>query len=207
MNARRALPMLTLILALGLPTSPLLAQEMGAEVRTWSGQSLRLGRASLEVLYTILPREGGAAASGAPAGYGGSGLGGGPTSQLSPAAGGVQVMGSLRSVKQLTAGGLEPIQGRRHVDYVNVYQGGVTHRVAVARIDSIVFRRQPVLDSTLPPYFVSEHFRSAATVLFLDGSKLEGDYFDPGTLLLRGMTADGRVEVPWGEIETLRFTR
>ena len=37
--------------------SPAVAQDVTAEVRTWSGQSLQLSQPSLEVFYTIVPTE------------------------------------------------------------------------------------------------------------------------------------------------------
>jgi hypothetical protein len=36
---------------------------------------------------------------------------------------------------------------------------------------------------------------------------VEADYVNLGTTILRGITSDGRVEIPWHEIETLRFVR
>jgi hypothetical protein len=77
----------------------------------------------------------------------------------------------------------------------------------VNRIATIAFKRQPVRNSTLPPYVAPEHIYSAATVTFTDGSTLDGDNVNPGTLLLRGTTPEGRVEIPWQEIESVRFTR
>lgn len=45
---------LALLVASAIPAS---AQDVTAEVRTWSGQSLRLSQPSLEVFYTIVPKE------------------------------------------------------------------------------------------------------------------------------------------------------
>jgi hypothetical protein len=204
-------------LLLGLSAADVLAQDTDAEVRTWSGRSLRLSQVSFEIRYTILvpggggPALGGGALGGGPpggvaagvyapglgGGMGGFGGGGGPGS-LS--------IGNLQGFRQFTSAP-DPIQGRRLVDYLNVYQEGVTYRLAVNRIASIAFRRQPVRNSTLPPYVAPEHIYSAAKVTFTDGSTLDGDNVNPGTLLLRGSTPEGRVEIPWQEIETVRFNR
>jgi hypothetical protein len=207
MISKAAIPLL-LPLLLALPAVEAPAQDMGAEVRTWSGRSLRLSQASFEVFYTIVPPRD-RAAGGAPSpGYGGGPQsGGGGMAGALGAAGGVQVTGSLRSVQQLADKGPEPIQGRRPVDYFNVYQGGVTHRLAVGSIASVAFKRQPVQNSTLPPSVAPEHFHSAATVTFTDGSTFEADYLNPGAMLLRGATPEGRVDIPWQEIETVRLTR
>ena len=116
-------------------------------------------------------------------------------------------VGSLTGFQQFVSQSPDAIQGKRLVDYLDVYQEGVTHRLAVNRIATIAFKRRPVRNSTLPPYVAPEHIYSAATVTFTDGSTLDGDNVNPGTLLLRGTTPEGRVEIPWQEIETLRFTR
>jgi hypothetical protein len=40
-----------------------------------------------------------------------------------------------------------------------------------------------------------------------DGSQVQADYVNLGTSILRGTSAQGTVDVPWGEIETVRFRR
>ncbi len=209
MISKPAIPLL-LLLFLALPAVEALAQDMGAEVGTWSGRSLRLSQVSFEVLYTIVPSRGGAPGGASPTGgvapsYGGGPLIGGMGGSLG-VAGGVQgPSGGTRSVQ--TSQGPEPIQGWQPVSYFNVYQEGVPHRLYVAGIASMAFKRLPVQASTLPPYVAPEHFRSTATVTFTDGRILEADYVNPGTLLLRGTTPEGRVAIPWQEIETVRLTR
>ncbi|MFQ5520232.1 MAG: peptidoglycan-associated lipoprotein Pal, partial [Candidatus Methylomirabilia bacterium] len=69
------------------------------------------------------------------------------------------------------------------------------------------FFRQPVEKSPLPPYVAATHFRHSATVVLVDGSSVEGDYVNLGTTVLRGMTPEGRVDIPWREIENVRFER
>ncbi len=117
----------------------------------------------------------------------------------------VQAPGATRSGQ--SSQGPEPIQGWQPVSYFTVHQGGVSHRLYVASIATMAFKRQPVQDSTLPPYVAPEHFRSTATVTFTNGGTLEGDYVNPGTLLLRGTTPEGRVAIPWQDIETVRLVR
>ena len=73
MNPRVLIGWLALA-ALVAAALPAAAQDVTAEVRTWNGQSLRLSQPSLEVFYTIVPKEEGSggpqvpgAAGGAPA--------------------------------------------------------------------------------------------------------------------------------------------
>ena len=56
MNPRVLIGWLALA-ALVAAALPAAAQDVTAEVRTWSGQSLRLTQPSLEVFYTIVPKE------------------------------------------------------------------------------------------------------------------------------------------------------
>ena len=217
----KAWVVLLAVLVLGLSTADAFAQDADAEVRTWSGRVLRLSQVAFEIRYTIVLARGaggalgggggGALAGGAIGGSGvtgsmGGGVYGGPLvgTTMGTSGGGV---GSLAGFQQFTSQSPDAIQGRRIIDYLNVYQDGVTHRLAVNRIASIAFRRQPVRNSSLPPFVAPEHIYSAATVTFTDGGTLDGDNVNPGTLLLRGTTPDGRVEIPWQEIETIRFTR
>src|SRR5262249_56657552 len=62
------------LLLLGLSSTDALAQDAEAEVRTWSGRSLRLSQVSFEVRYTIVLARG---AGGAYGGGGGGALAGG----------------------------------------------------------------------------------------------------------------------------------
>ena len=40
-----------------------------------------------------------------------------------------------------------------------------------------------------------------------DGSRVEGDYVNLGTTFLRGRAGQGRVDIPWDQIEIVRFKR
>ena len=204
---------LTIVAALALAglvgsvTTPAAAQDLAADVRTWTGQSLKLNQASFEVFYTIFPpqKEGnggggkdsmeGLAASGAQVG------GGNDRAQAA------QLFGSLRSFGALLDRGPEPMQGNKYSDYVTLYRGGVERRIPMASIASLTFQRRPVANSTLPPYVAPSHYRYAATAALVDGTRVEGDYVNLGTALLRGATPEGRVDIPWQDIESIRFTR
>jgi len=41
----------------------------------------------------------------------------------------------------------------------------------------------------------------------VDGERVEADYVNLGTAMLRGTTPNGRVEIPWEEVEHVIFER
>ncbi len=157
---------------------PVAAQEVTADVRTWSGESWRLMQPSFEVFYTILPK---------------GKAGGGSNGMQSP--------GSSVGISE----GQAPMQGHKRKEAVIFFREGAEMQIPLARIKSLQFFRQPVEKSLLPPYVAATHFRYFATAVLVDGSRVEGDYVNLGTMVLRGMTPQGRVDVPWEEIENVRF--
>lgn len=201
MTPRATLAWCAMALSIGFAV-PAVAQDVTAEVRTWTGQSLRLDQPSLEVYYTIVPgkeKEGGAPATpvgGAP----GAATGGGGTA-------GVTLSGTAKALGTFLDQGSESMQGHRQARTLTLRRGSVETRVPVGSIASLAFTRQPVKNTTLPPHVAGTHFRYGATVVLTDGSRLEGDYVNLGTTLLRGTTPQGRVDIPWEEIETIRFQR
>ena len=188
-----------LVACLALWATPSLAQDMSADVRTWSGQSWRLAQPSLEVFYTIpAPPKGGTDSYAAPQ----PGTAGGSSSKSS-----LSMTGSLGALESFFDSGPGPRQGHRQADYITLSRGGVETRLPIASVTSLTFTRQPVSGSPLPPYFVRRHIRYGATATLTDGSRVEGDYVNFGTLVLRGQTAEGRVDISWEDIESVRFQR
>ncbi len=190
MKTKVLIGLVVLTWLLGAP-APTTAQEVAAEVRTWAGESWRLSQPSLEVFYTIAaePEEGPAAE--------------GETLRMS-----VQEFAARGELERRTARALEQppaLQGHRQTDVVTLSRRGVETQIPLARIRSLQFFRQPVEKSPLPPYVASTHYRTAATAVLVDGSRVEADYVNLGTTLLRGMTPEGRVDIPWQEIENVRF--
>ena len=184
--------------------APATAQDLTADVRTWTGQSLRLSQASFEVFYTIFPPqkdEGGQAGTGGMEGLAAS------KARIGSGNDRAQVLGSLGSISALLDRGPEPMQGNKYVEHVTVHRGGVERRIPVASIASLTFRRGRVTNSTLPPHVAASHYRYAATVALVDGSRVEADYVNLGTAFLRGATAEGRVDMSWQDIESIRFSR
>ena len=172
-------------------TTPVEAQEPVAEVRTWSGQTLRLTHPSLEVFYTILVNAPEAQES---------------SDTAQPAASGSQplLFGSAKALSGALDKKPAPLSGQRQATAVTIAKAGVETKIPLASLGSLTFARVPVA-STLPPYLAQTHFRYAATALLTDGSRVEGDYVNLGTTVLRGTTAQGRVDIPWHEIEMLRL--
>jgi len=184
---------------------PAAAQDVTAEVRTWSGQSLQLLQPSLELFYTIVPREEGPGgqAPGAGAAPGAMGSGTSTGSLI-----GTEISGSIRNLSRLFRDkGPEPLQGNRQAETVSFTQAGVERRIPLEAIKDLAFRRTQVSNSTLPPYVASKHFTYGASAVLTDGSRVDGDYVNLGTAVLRGVTPQGRVEIPWQDIEVVRFSR
>jgi hypothetical protein len=176
-------------------------------VRTWSGQSLRLSQVSFEAYYTIFPPrkdDGGQEGTGSMEGLAASKARIGGDNDRARAA---QLFGSLGSIGTLLDRGPEPMQGNKYVEHVTVSRGGIERRIPVASIASLTFQRRRVVNSTLPPHVAPSHYRYATTVVLVDGTRVEADYVNLGTSFLRGATAEGRVDMPWQDIESIRFSR
>ena len=196
---------LALVGALGVPAK---AQDVTADVKTWRGQSWRLSQPSLEVFYSIVSK---------PQEQAGGGGGAGSSA-----------MDKVTSFSSLTLGGLtresvdpsvatlnrffgksapDTIQGHRQGQEITAYRGGVATQIPLGNISSVTFKRQPVQDSSLPPYVAATHIRYAADIALADGTRIDADYVNLGTAILRGTTPDGRMDIPWQDIEVLRFAR
>jgi hypothetical protein len=208
--------LLVAVVLVALSGSPAVAQQVTAEVRTWSGQSLTLTDATFEVFYTIMPSV--TAALGGGGGYAPA-IPGAPTppgasGELAqpPATIGVGTVGfQSGTAMQAASGTLLPQgpaskQGRRQQEIVTVFRQGVETQVPVANIASLAFTRSDI-KSPLPPYASGAHFRHAVTATLTDGSKIEADYVNLGTALLRGTAPQGRIDIPWDAIESIAFRR
>jgi hypothetical protein len=203
--------------------APAHAQQVTAEVRTWTGQSFTVTDPSFEIFYTIMPSV--TVALGGAGGYAGPGPGGvvpgapgilpAPRSDLSqaPTNIGIGSVGFQSGTAMLAASGtLLPEgpaskQGRRQQETVRLSRQGVEVHVPFANLTSLAFTRTLVQRSGLPPYMALTHFRHGATAVMVDGSQIVGDYVNLGTGTLRGTTPQGTVDIPWEEIEIIRFRR
>src|SRR5690242_16722786 len=183
---------------------PALAQDVTAEVRTWGGQAWRLSQPSFEVFYTLLPKQEEGGLPTTPPGMTPPGMSGVGTGSLI----GTEVRGSVRSLQRLFGqGGPEPMQGHRQSESVTFYQDGIARQIPLSSIATLAFKGDAVADSTLPPYVAPSHFRYSVSALLADGTKVDGDYVNWGTAMLRGGTDEGRVDIPWQDIEVVRFSR
>lgn len=167
---------------------PAAAQDMIAEVRTWEGDSWRLTQPSLEVFYTIMPPEKEREA---------------PTTMPSISPTPSDQQAGLSQLQVLGPVGAK--QGHRQADVVRLSRGGVETQIPFASIRSLQFFRQHPEKDPLPPYVAVSNFRYSAAAVLEDGSHIEGDYINLGTAVLRGMTPHGRVDIPWQEIDNVRF--
>jgi hypothetical protein len=190
---RNALVMAAGLVMLVANAAPAVAQTTSAEVRTWTGQTYQLAEPSLEVLYTIMvPKKDDA---------------GGPsdTAQTTGARA-PMLFGSAANIGQFLDKQPDPLQGLRQSESITLRQNRSEIRLALANIGALFFSRQPAR-STLPPYVAPEHYRHSVIAVLDDGSRVEGDYVNLGTTFLRGRTATGRVDIPWDQIEIVRFKR
>ena len=165
------------------------AQDLMVEVRTWTGQSWRLAQASLDASYSLVvkPEEAAAAAAG-------------PRQEMSFRVGTIEMAGDKK---------LETRQALRPVAAVRLVREGLEIQVPVARLAGLSFFRTLVSPDLLllPPYIQPTHFRYSATALLTDGSSVPSDYVNLGATVLRGVTREGRVEIPWQDIEVLLVVR
>ncbi|HET9491390.1 MAG TPA: hypothetical protein VFR64_16755 [Methylomirabilota bacterium] len=172
---------------------PAAAQEVTAQVRTWTGQTVQLSEPGVLVFYTVIPTPQ-EEAPGTMAGMPGGGT--------RP-----EIRGSFQSIRQLIDTGPEPRRAQRDLEALTLSRAGVERRVPVEQIVSLTISRGQLAESALPPYVAPTHYRYSAVAQLVDGSRVEADYFNFGTAVVRGMAAGARVEIPFDEIETLRFDR
>jgi hypothetical protein len=190
---RNALVMAAGLALLVAGVTPAAAQTTSAEVRTWTGHTYQLTEPSLEVLYTIVvPSK---------EESGGPGESAATTGARAP-----MLFGSASAIGQFLDKQPEPLQGHRQSETITLRQARSEVRLSVSSIDALLFARQPAR-STLPPYVAPEHYRYSVIAVLDDGSRVEGDYVSLGTTFLRGRTGQGRVDIPWEQIEIVRFKR
>ena len=172
-----------------------LAAAEEAEVRTWDGTVFQLSQVSLEAFYTAMarPKEGEAAPKG-----GAEAGSSGPRAQL---------FGSMESLSQFFDKQPEPLQAHRVVDTVTLRRGAAEVNVPLANVKNLKFERASVTGSQLPPYVARSHYRYSATAVLMDGSTLQADNVALGTTRVRGVTPQGRFDLPWDAIESISFKR
>jgi hypothetical protein len=206
MNPRTLIATLALLwTALAAFPLPASGQDVTADVKTWAGQSWRLSQPSLEIFYSIVskPQESGAdtgSEAGKATNFTNLTLGGGLSREAADP--------SVATLKRLFGDDApDTIQGHRQSQEITAYRGGVATQIPLGSIASIAFKRQPVRDSSLPPYLAATHIRYAADITLTDGGRIAADYVNLGSAILRGASVDGRIDIPWQDIEVLSFNR
>jgi hypothetical protein len=190
---RNALVMAAGLVMLVASAAPAGAQMTTAEVRTWTGQTYQLAEPSLEVLYTImLPKK--------------DDTGGPSDTAQTTGSRAPMLFGSASNISQFLDKQPDPLQGNRQSEAITLRQNQSEIRLPLASIGALFFAREPAR-STLPYYATSGHYRYSVIAVLDDGSRVEGDYVNLGTAFLRGRTASGRVDIPWDQIEIVRFKR
>lgn len=179
------------------------AQDVTAEVKTWSGQSWRLTQPSIEVFYTVIPLP----KEGEPGGLPPMGTDIPQPTGAAGQGGGARLFGTHKELKKAIDRGPEPVRAQREKTYLTLSRGGVEVQVPFAQLTSLQIARQPLAGSGLPPYVAPQHYRYSASAVLVDGARIDADYVNFGTALLRGMSPQGRIDIPLEEIETLRFER
>jgi hypothetical protein len=181
------------LIALAVTSPPVGAQTSRAEIRTWGGQVYQVSDPSLELNYTIQvpPPQGGKGPS----------EGAATTGAKTP-----MLFGTAEAIGDFLDKQPEPIQAHRQRETITLQKDGAEIRLALNSVNSLFFSRQPV-PTSLPPYAVSQQYRYSATAVLDDGSRIEGTYINLGTTFLRGRTPQGRVDIPWDQIEVVRFAR
>ncbi len=182
-----------------LLTGSAVAQESSATVRTYQGASYKLADPTLEVFYTIGEPKGfeGSATQGAAAQPFGTMITVAPSPGAAP--GGEQPAS--------TGSGDEKrlLRGHTQATDVTVGRQGVETRFGWDQVRAMRFARTPVAVASLPPYV--PHYRYAVTVSLVNGQQVEADYVNLGATVMRGMTQNGRMEIPWQDVEYLVFDR
>jgi len=156
----------------------------------------------IEVFYTVMPRSWGGEEPPPP-------TGGIPAPQMGTS-GGTQpeIRGSFQSLQRtFQQEGPQKLRAQRETSVLTLSRDGVEVKVPVERLATLIIARQPTAGSSLPPYISPTHQRYGATAVLTDGSRIEADYLNFGTAVLRGMTPQGRVDVPFEQIESIRFSR
>ena len=177
--------------ALAVTSLPVAGQSSRAEIRTWGGQVYEVSDPSLELNYTIqVPAQGG----------NGPSEGAAKTGAKTP-----MLFGTAEAIGDFLDKQPEPIQAHRLRETITLQKGGAEIRLALSSVNALFFSRQPV-PTSLPAY-VAPQYRYSATAVLDDGSRIEGTYVNLGTTFLRGRTPQGRVDIPWDQIEVVRFAR
>jgi hypothetical protein len=167
-----------------------LAQDTTATIRTYQGVSYKVADPSLEVFYTIgEPKEKEEPGKFQPAIS--------ISTSATTTSGGEQAAGGAQEAKLL--------RGHSRASDITVSRQGVETRIALEHIRAMRFARKPVTNAILPPYV--PYYKYSVTVSLMSGQQVEADYVNLGMTIVRGASQNGRVDIPWEEVEDIAFER
>src|SRR5262245_38590035 len=119
----------------------------------------------------------------------------------------MRLFGSQDQLANFLNQGPEPRQGHRQATSITLRQDGTSTRIPMEQLVSLTLSRELLTGSLLPPYIAVSQYRFGATAVLTTGAQVTTDYINLGTMVLPGHTAHGRVDIPWQDIQTVRFQR
>jgi hypothetical protein len=168
-----------------------LGQESSATIHTYQGVSYKLTDPSLEVFYTIGEAKGTTEGAKLP-------------SMIS-----ISTSATAGGGEQAAGGGQEAglLRGHSRANEITIANQGVETRVPLEQIRALRFTRTPasVGGLQLPPYV--PYYRYSVSVSLIGGEHVDADYVNLGGTIVRGTAPNGRVEIPWEEVESIVFER
>jgi hypothetical protein len=75
------------------------------------------------------------------------------------------------------------------------------------QIQAMRFTRMPVAVAGLQLPLYIPYYRYSVSLNLVSGEKLDADYVNLGATIVRGTAPNGRVDIPWEEIEQIIFDR
>jgi len=165
-------------------------QEPSATVRTYQGASYKVADPSLEVFYTIGELKEKKEESKSQPGIV-------VTTSAAAGGGGEQPAGGEQEARLL--------RGHSRANEITVSRQGVETWIAWDQVRVIRFTRKPLTGTLLPPYI--PYHRYSASLTLVSGQQVEADYVNLGAAIVRGAGQNGRVDIPWEEVEYILFDR
>ncbi len=169
------------------------AQETSATIRTYDGILHKVGDPSLEVFYTIgEPKE----KKEEPQSFA-------PTINVTTsmaAPGGAEAAPPPSGEKEEKL-----LRGHSEAKAITVSKEGVESQIYWDRIRTLFFTRRPVDVVGLPSYVPL--FRYGVSITLVNGERLDADYVNLGGAMFRGTTPNGRIDLPWQDVQSVIFER
>lgn len=166
-------------------------QDISATIRTYQGVSYKVADPSLEVFYSIGEPKEKTEGSKFP-------------SMISITPGSTGAGGGGEAAGEAASEAIV-LRGHSRANDITLSSQGVETRIAWEQVQAMRFARKPVTVQGLPPYIPC--FRYSVSLNLVTGVKVEADYVNLGATIVRGTAPNGRVDIPWEEIEYIIFDR